>query len=547
MDFTADSFQRRLEEKLDTEPASTGEAKSPTVDLSKLLQLSGDGEFVREAYRRMLGRECDPGGYSNYTQLLRGGMPRAAMLRQLADSDEGKSTGLRYTGLADWRGSSPAAPSAGWAQRTNTWVLETIQRVLARLRGAFRITGLELKLDYLAAEIAAASERQSSKGDLLSAKIDFVGARTEFVATKLEVVAGHEERLAERLDGLEAKGELEAADTASGLAELRAATARISAETAQLINDTARLAEESRQGRAAADASWREERREIDRLRVRLEGLESAVAKVAGAQRAAVFQAGKNVIVTEVDGFILGVPGEEWRLGAYYALRGLPEPGTVKLFQELVKPGMVVADVGAHIGVFTLYALRAMNGQGKIFSFEPSPQTMKLLRDNVQVNGFLELGVVRFLPLAAAGESGEADLTVYGENSGHNTLFGTGTGGEMVRVQTMTLDEALAEEPRLDIVKIDAEGAEPGILRGMNNLLARNPGMHILLEFAPEHLQRAGVDPLQWGSDLVTSGFLIRRVEDVTGELLPVVPEELARCVSWNLLLTQTGSQISST
>lgn len=540
MDFTADSFQRRLEEKLDPEPVSTGEAKSPTVDLSKLLQVSGDGEFVREAYRRMLGRECDPGGYSNYTQLLRGGMPRAAMLRQLADSDEGKATGLRYTGLADWRGGAPAAPSPGLGQRTHTWVLETIQRVLARLRGAFRITGLELKLDYLAAEIAAAAERQSAKSDLLSAKSDFVGARTEFVATKVEVLAGQGEQLAARLDGLEKKGEAHAVAAADGVAELRTAVER-------LVAVIERQQEESGHGRAAAEASGRETRQQIDQLRVRLDGLASAVAKVAAAQRAAVFQAGRNVIVTEVDGFILGVPGEEWRLGAYYALRGLPEPGTVRLFRELVKPGMVVADVGAHIGIYTLYALRAMNGQGKIFSFEPSPRTMKLLRDNVQVNGFLELGVVRFLPVAVAGEGGEAELTVYGDNSGHNTLYGAGTGGEAVRVQTMTLDQALGEEQRLDLVKIDAEGAEPGILRGMKNLLARNPALRILLEFAPEHLRRAGVDPLQWGSDLVTSGFLIRRVEDVTGELLPVVPEELARCVSWNLLLTQTDSQHSST
>lgn len=450
MDFTSESFQRRIEENL--EDAPSGGSDGSTVDLSKLLLIADDGEFVREAYRRILRREADPGGFENYLQVLRGGTPRSTVLRQLAESSEGQATGLRYVGLA----SSTAAPRMPVTQRAHLWVMESIQRVLARLRAALRITSLEQKIDYLAA------------------------------------------------------------------AENRAAKATEAVEVSQA--------------------------RMKDELLARIEGLETALtrteaalARAEAARRPPVFHAGQNITVTEVDGFILGVPGEEWRLGAYYALRGLPEPGLLRLFASLLRPGMTFADVGAHIGIYSLTALRVLAGNGRVHAFEPSPRTFQILKDNIQVNGFLESGSVFLHPIAIAGEEGTAELTVYAANSGHNTLFGADTGGERVAVRTRTLDAVLAEEPRLDLVKIDAEGAEPGILRGMGKLFDRHPGVQVFFEFAPEHLRRAGVDPLQWVNDLTAGGFTLRRVEDVTGELLPVENEALVHCISWNLLLTRSA------
>jgi FkbM family methyltransferase len=243
--------------------------------------------------------------------------------------------------------------------------------------------------------------------------------------------------------------------------------------------------------------------------------------------------------VTEVDGFLLGIPSQEWRLGAYYALRGLPEPGTTRLWASWIEPGMVVVDIGTHIGIFSLYALRGLAGHGRLYCFEPTPRTFALLRDNVQVNGYLETGVARMRQVAISDRAGRANFTAYGANSGHNTLFGAGTGGEGIEVETVTLDEALAGEGRVDLIKIDAEGSEPFVLRGMSRILAENPGLRIIVEFAPEHLRRGGIEPLQWIEELTALGLLVQRIEDVTGELLAVDPAALEGCISWNLLLSR--------
>lgn len=269
----------------------------------------------------------------------------------------------------------------------------------------------------------------------------------------------------------------------------------------------------------------------------RLDQIEAKIEALVKGQRPPVFLAGENVVATEVDGFILGIPADEWRLAAYYALRGVPEPGMVKLFRQTVKPGMIVVDVGAHIGLYSLYALRCLQGVGKVFSFEPSPRTFAILKDNIQVNGFRESGMSQLFPVAVSFQSGTAELTIVSHNSGHNTLFGDDLTAEKIQTTTVSLDQALINEPRVDVVKIDAEGAEPFILRGMAGLRIKNPKLCIFLEFAPEHLSRAGVDPLKWAKEILSSGF-VHRIEDVSGELLSVTAEDLAGCISWNLLLS---------
>jgi len=103
----------------------------------------------------------------------------------------------------------------------------------------------------------------------------------------------------------------------------------------------------------------------------------------------------------------------------------------------------------------------------------------------------------------------------------------------------VTLDQALRSQKRVDVVKIDAEGAEPRILRGMRRMIERNPEIVIFIEFAPVHLRRAGVEPTAFLDELASMRFSIRQVHDVTGELLPINRDQIASCFSANLSLSR--------
>jgi FkbM family methyltransferase len=545
LEFSAALIKRRLVAKLGpaaTEPGVSAGAAVAVVDLAPLLLIADDAAFVRESYLRVLGRECDIGGFVHYRELLRTRYPRRAILWQLMESAEAKATGRRYVGLT--MGSDTGGVGVRWVARTQMGLRHRARRLIEFLLRVSRVEAVELKLDYLLEETARQAERSMGRVDhalySISDKMDRYVA--DLVAKQSEAVAlGREggkvqERLAGELPSLRREVELLRGAVESHGVDLRRLREGHAAELAALRTVVEELSAQRRVveeiGEAVRRLAGEEERQAAD-----LGTLRTVVEEVKRLQRSPVFQAGPEVVVTEVDGFLLGVPAREWRLAAYYGLRGVPEPGMVRLFQSLVKPGMVVVDIGAHIGMYTLYALRQLAGHGRVHSFEPTPRTFALLRDNVQVNGFLETGVVSFDRRAVSDRGGSCEFTAYGDNSGHNTLFGAEAGGETLMVETVALDVALGEEARVDVVKIDAEGAEPLILRGMSRILAGNPEVRILMEFAPGHLRRAGIDPLEWLEELARLGLVVRRVDDVSGELLSFEREAVGGCVTWNLFL----------
>lgn len=573
MRFTAATFRRRIEEVLSDSPAgsqpSEADSTGGVVDLTPLLDFRDDEDFLREAYRQVLRRECDIPGFLHYREMLRNHVPRKAILRCLVNSEEARRTGRRYTGIGG-RGWGRAWPMGGRGQLSGA-----LQRVRERALWLYRrlllrpFELLEHKIDYLLHELGARSDQLSAKMDgyVSQLRADVEGAidrglnllermeeaqrlGAQRVQTCADELRAGLDWLRQRETALEQQvrehQELQAEITLA-LAELRSALSAFSAELragldglGQRQTAVERQIQQHQELQAEMALTLAELRKALSDFSA---GTNSAVAELRRSLKSdlhrPVIRAGNNVLVTESEGFILGVPAEEWRLVAHLAFRGPLEPGLLRLFRSLIQPGMVVVDVGAHIGTYTLEAARRLAGHGKVYSFEPTPRTFAILRDNVQVNGYLESGNVVLCQAAVADRKGLARLRVYPENSGHNTLFAGGDCPAWVEVQTTTLDEALVCEARVDVVKIDAEGAEPLILHGMRRIFSDNLGIRVLMEFAPEHLKRAGFDPGAFLEEIQSMGFSIARVHDVTGERLPVAKEELVQAGSVNLWLAR--------
>lgn len=532
MRFTAVTFKRRIEQELPrspmgSEPRGGDSSASSVVDLSELLLIRDDEEFLREAYRCVLRRECDIPGFLHYREMLRNHVPRKAILRCLVNSEEGRQTGFEYIGLQ-----GQGWDSAGLRFRVQVWVSSALQRLLGRALWLHRVLLLrplellERKVDYLFHELGARSDQFSAKIDAYAGQL-----RAELEeATQREVIL---------LQRVEDTQRVQAQQVETCAAELRAVLESLAQR--EVVVD--QRFQEHQERQATTALALAQLRGELDAFSVRTSSALSELRqRLTEDLSPPVIRAGENVLVTELDGFILGVPGEEWRLVAHLAFRGALEPGLLRVFRSLIKPGMVVADVGAHIGIFTLEAARLLAGRGQVYSFEPTPRTFAILRDNVQVNGFLESGIVVLRKAAVSDTQALATLGVYPENSGHNTLFPGSDCPASVEVQTTTLDEALATETHVDVVKIDAEGAEPLILRGMDRIIGSNPEIRILMEFAPVHLRRAGIEPGAFVEEIQSMSFQIARVHDTTGEPLPVSKEELLTACSLNLLLAHGGA-----
>src|SRR5690242_12090736 len=68
-------------------------------------------------------------------------------------------------------------------------------------------------------------------------------------------------------------------------------------------------------------------------------------------------------------------------------LLGFHEPNTFRVFDIFVKPGMVVADIGANVGYFSAFLSKKTGDDGTVHAFEPIPSTFEILKDTLNING----------------------------------------------------------------------------------------------------------------------------------------------------------------
>ncbi|HSV12875.1 MAG TPA: FkbM family methyltransferase [Tepidisphaeraceae bacterium] len=156
----------------------------------------------------------------------------------------------------------------------------------------------------------------------------------------------------------------------------------------------------------------------------------------------------------------------------YYWLDGNYEADVVRQLREWVRPGMVVADVGAHVGFMAMYLAKQVGPGGAVLSFEPSPAAMAQLRQNVEIN---RLTQVTPMQIALSDAAGQARFIVRPYSTTSGLARGGDSDGNSIEVRMERLDDvvfAAGGTQRLDVVKIDVEGSEAAVLRGAARVLA---------------------------------------------------------------------------
>jgi FkbM family methyltransferase len=168
-------------------------------------------------------------------------------------------------------------------------------------------------------------------------------------------------------------------------------------------------------------------------------------------------------------------------------LMGRPER---RALGRLVRPGMTAVDVGANLGLYSMLLSRLVGPSGRVISFEPDPDLFALLRENCAANAASN---VEARGLALGGAAGRLSLNRLTFNSGDNHL-GAASGETFrrpVEVEVAALDR-LMPGLEADFIKIDVQGWELNVLRGMEELLRRREKVGLFLEVCPKWLRRAG-------------------------------------------------------
>jgi FkbM family methyltransferase len=176
-------------------------------------------------------------------------------------------------------------------------------------------------------------------------------------------------------------------------------------------------------------------------------------------------------------------------------LTGLYEPPVTRVVQQHLRPGGIVVDVGANWGYFSLLAAPAVGAGGTVFALEPDPRQFEALSRNISTNGFRQVSP---LQAAASAEEGRLSLVGYDEgqaNRGVSRVADPSSPGRRFDVRAMPVDLLTAACPKVDIVKIDVEGAEDAVLDGMRDGLSARRYRALVLELHPDLLRAKSVDP----------------------------------------------------
>lgn len=214
------------------------------------------------------------------------------------------------------------------------------------------------------------------------------------------------------------------------------------------------------------------------------------------------------------------------------------EPGTGDVLRRLVQPGMTVADVGANIGLLTLLMASATGPNGKVIAFEPEAIPRSNLEKMKYLNG---LSWVEVRDQAVGEKAGRLTFHV-SDIIGHSSLYALPEAEEArtVEVEVVRLDD-VAPAKRIDVVKIDVEGAELDVLAGMQGVIAKNPDLAIVAEFGPEHLKRVGQTPAQWFKAFADAGFKGYIIDEATSACAPTNAKAAAKVVSANIAFVRAG------
>jgi FkbM family methyltransferase len=192
--------------------------------------------------------------------------------------------------------------------------------------------------------------------------------------------------------------------------------------------------------------------------------------------------------------------------------KGTYEPEVMNIIKKNLTAGSVFIDVGANVGYFARMASDMVESSGWVYAFEIEHDNYYSLCKNT---GPLN----NVIPLHFAVSNGLTFMQVHhSSHSACHSLVNTGNylDGDEFTVPTITMDYFWSNhlnKQRVDLIKIDVEGAELFVLEGMGKMLSENIVETMIIEYCPRILKNSGQDPKKF-HEVLSSDFSLSIIED---------------------------------
>jgi FkbM family methyltransferase len=252
--------------------------------------------------------------------------------------------------------------------------------------------------------------------------------------------------------------------------------------------------------------------------------LDRGMLEAVSRQESRAVYLGEQTMLCRVLGkYLMYADGQETGITPHLCMHGYWEPWITVALARTLRPGWHCLDIGANHGYYTLIMADAVGREGRVIPVEPTPRLAELLRQTLDVNGFPNVTVT---PSAASDTDGETlQLVIPPRRSlnAHLSQVASPTDA-VVDVDTVTVDTLTREWPRVDLIKIDVEGAEEDVWQGMQQTITQNPGLVLILELNVDRYE----DPRGFLDAIELAGFQLRYI-DFDAEVKDVTIDRLLR------------------
>lgn len=201
----------------------------------------------------------------------------------------------------------------------------------------------------------------------------------------------------------------------------------------------------------------------------------------------AIYMGGGTLLAKTEYGLKIYLDSNDISLTPHIALEGRWESWISNLFQSKIIPGNTVLDIGSNCGFYTLLASKQVGNQGRVIAFDANPRMVELLNKSIPVNGFLN--ITKAHNYAVSDKSDKLNFKILRKFQGSSSfdldsdyIVSVGDAYDQIEVQAIVLDDFL-QDAKVDVIKIDIEGAEFSALKGANNLLKKNKNIKIFMEW----------------------------------------------------------------
>ncbi len=215
----------------------------------------------------------------------------------------------------------------------------------------------------------------------------------------------------------------------------------------------------------------------------------------------------QNVITTVLNGVKMNLFVNDWVQQNLFVY-GIYEKNETKYWISKVKTSQIIFDIGTNVGYYSLIAAKQIKkNNGNIYAFEPIKKTYNRLKENIELNSFK---CIQAFNVAVSDKEGEIKI-----NIGDNKNWGMSSlnehdylSGEFEIVKKIAIDDFCKEQEikSIDLIKIDVEGAEFMVLKGMETSLNKFKP-EILIEIFEPNLKKQNITPADVFNFLWNKGY----------------------------------------